>query len=113
LYGYGLYVPATSDVQAEAWKFAAFLADNSEAYFTEAGVWLGDEAVLESEVTSSVPDWEVFAEGFRRGNFLPPLKNYNEISQALEDAIQRVVVNGVSAQQSLDTAHAEIEPLLQ
>lgn len=113
LYGYGLYVPSTSDNQGEAWKFAAFLADNSETYFTEAGVWLGDEAILESDVTSSVPDWDVFAEGFQRGNFLPPLVNYNEVSQALEDAIQRVVVNGLSAQESLDTAHAEIEPLLQ
>lgn len=112
LYGYGLYVPTTSQQQAEAWKFARFLTDNSERYFQEAGIWLGDSDLLTNELTSTVPDWDVFAEGFTRGNFLAPLSNYNEISQALESAIQRVVVNGASARESLDQAQAEIEPLL-
>lgn len=112
LYGYGLYVPATSAHQKEAWEFARFLADASPTYFAEAGIWLGDNDVLTDEATADVPSWEVFVEGFARGNFLPPLSQYNEISQILESAIQRVVVNGDDAQSALDAAHAAIEPLL-
>lgn len=112
LYGYGLYVPVTSRHQAEAWKFARFLADASPTYFAEAGIWLGDNDVLTDDATADVPSWDVFVEGFSRGNFLPPLSQYNEISQILESAIQRVVVNGDDAQSALDAAHSAIEPLL-
>lgn len=112
LYGYGLYVPVTSAHQKEAWEFARFLADASPTYFADAGIWLGDNDVLSDEATAGVPSWDVFVEGFARGHFLPPLSQYNEISQILESAIQRVVVNGDDAQSALDTAHAAIEPLL-
>jgi len=112
LYGFGLYVPVTSAHQAEAWAFARYLADNADAYFDGAGVWLGDNETLSGDATASVANWDVFAEGFSRGHFLPPLVNYNEISQALENAIQRTVVNGVPAAESLAQAQAEIEPLL-
>lgn len=112
LYGFGLYVPVTSAHPKEAWEFARYLADNSDAYFTGAGVWLGDTATLSSSVTGDVDNWDVFQEGFGRGFYMGPLVNFNEISQSLENAIQRVVVNGASAQESLDTAQAEIEPLL-
>lgn len=112
LYGFGLYVPVTSAHQAEAWKFARYLADNADAYFEGAGVWLGDNETLSGDATASVKNWDVFSEGFNRGYFLPPLVNYNEISQALENAIQRTVVNGMPADESLAQARAEIEPLL-
>jgi|GEM_PF-1277254 len=112
LYGYGLYVPVTSSQQEAAWEFARFLADASPTYFSEAGIWLGDNDVLSDEATATVPNWDVFVEGFERGNFLPPLSQYNEISQILESAIQRVVVNGEDAQSVLDAAQAAIEPLL-
>lgn len=112
LYGFGLYVPVTSQLQPEAWKFARYLADNGSAYFEGAGVWLGDNQSLTGDATANVENWDVYAEGFNRGYFLPPLVNYNEISQALENAIQRTVLNGMSAEESLAQAQAEIEPLL-
>lgn len=112
LYGFGLYVPATSDHQEAAWKFAGYLSDNAGAYFEEAGVWLGDLDTLTGNATADVPNWDVFSEGFSRGHFLPPLVNYNEIVQSLENAIQQTVVNGMPASESLSQANKEIEPLL-
>jgi len=112
LYGFGLYVPVTSKQQAAAWKFARFLADNAGSYFSGAGVWLGDNRTLSSSATAKVANWSVFAQGFKRGYFLAQLVHYSEISQILEDAIQRVVINGVSAKDSLAQAQAQIGPLL-
>ncbi|MDP1720212.1 MAG: extracellular solute-binding protein [Candidatus Nanopelagicaceae bacterium] len=112
LYGFGLYVPITSKQKTEAWKFARFLADNAGSYFTGAGVWLGDNKTLSSGATAKVANWSVFAQGFKRGYFLAQLVNYSQISQILEDAIQRVVINGVSAKDSLTQAQTQIGPLL-
>lgn len=114
LYGFGLYVPATSKQQKEAWKFVRYLTDkeSSAKYFTDAGVWLGDNATLAGPTTASFPHWDVFAEGYKRGAFLAPLANYNQIIQSLENAIQRSVLNGTPASDSLKQAQSEIEPLL-
>ncbi len=109
LYGFGLFVTSTSHHQAEAWQFARFLADNGSAYFNQAGIWLGDKATLNNAHT---PHWDVFKNSFGQGRFLPPLTHFNEVSAILERAIERVVLNGMSAQQSLAQAQQEVQPLM-
>jgi ABC-type glycerol-3-phosphate transport system substrate-binding protein len=109
LYGFGLFVTSTSHHQAEAWQFARFLADNGAAYFNQAGIWLGDKATL---AMAHTPHWEVFKNSFGQGHFLPPLLHFNEISSSLERAIERVVLNGMSAKQSLTQAQQEVQPLM-
>jgi len=109
LYGFGLFVTSTSRHQSEAWRFARFLADNGDAYFNQAGIWLGDKATLNNAHT---PHWDVFKTSFGQGRFLPPLTHFNEISTILERAVERVVLSGMSAQQSLQQAQQEVQPLL-
>ena len=112
LYGFGLFVPKASKQQAEAWKFARFLEDNGDVYFTDGGLWLGDVKTLNSAATKNFPNWNVFKTAFTRGTFLPPVSNFNELSQIIERAIQRVVLNGQDAKASLDQAQHEAAPLM-
>ena len=112
MFGFGLYVPKASKNQAAAWQFASFLEANSADYFTKAGIWLGDNATLNSSATASFPHWDVFATGFKTGNFLPAINHYNEVSAAIEKAIEAVVLNGTSAQSALDQAQKTVVPLL-
>lgn len=112
LYGFGLFVAKTSKNQTETWKFARFLADNGDDYFTEASLWLGDLKTLNSSATKDFPHWDVFKTAFSRGFFLPPLTNYNELTQIIERAIQRVVLSGQSAKDSLEQAQTEAVPLM-
>jgi len=112
LYGFGLFVPATSKYQAEAWKFAGFLATQGKAYFEGAGIWLGDNASLAAPFATSFENWDVFSEGFKRGFFLPPVVKYNELSKVIERAIQRVVLENQSPSDSLNQAQTEAEPLM-
>lgn len=113
LYGFGLFVSKSSAHQAQAWQFARFLADNGDAYFTDAGIWLGGKATLNSSVTSKLPHWSLFKATFAQGNFLPPVLQYTQISTIVERAIERSVLNGQSARQSLDQAQQEVQPLMQ
>ncbi|HEX6478786.1 MAG TPA: ABC transporter substrate-binding protein [Ktedonobacteraceae bacterium] len=112
LYGFGLYVAKTSPQQVEAWKFARFLSDNAATYFKDGGLWLGDNATLNGSITQDFPHWAVFKAAFSRGVFLPPLAHFTEVTDAIERAIQRSILNGQSAQTSLDQAQQDIQPLL-
>jgi multiple sugar transport system substrate-binding protein len=112
LYGFGLFVSKGSQNQAETWKFARFLADSGETYFKEGGLWLGDLKTLNGAATRDFPKWDVFKTAFSRGFFLPPVVAYNELSQIIERAIQRVVLTGQSAKASLDQAQQEAAPLM-
>lgn len=113
LYGFALFVPVTSKVQAESWKFARFLSENGQKYFDEAGVWLGDAATLNSDATAASENWDVFVEASKRGTFLAPIVNYDELSQVVERAIQRVVLENQTPEESLKQAQSEAEPLME
>jgi multiple sugar transport system substrate-binding protein len=113
LYGYGLYVSASSEKKAEAWKFARFLSDNGQAYFDQAGVWLGDKSTVDSPSAKKSANWDVFSEAFNRGTFLAPVTNFDELGTVVERAIQRVVLENQSATDSLKQAQSEAQPLMQ
>ena len=113
LYGFGLFVTKTSPHPAQAWQLARFLADNGDTYFSEGGIWLGDKATTASKVTQTLRHWDVFKSDFASGFFLPPLLHYNELSTIIERAIERAVLNGQSAKDSLNQAQQEAAPLMQ
>lgn len=112
LYGFGLFVPTTSKHKAEAWKFASYLLSNGQAYFDKTGVWLGDNKTFKSSATKAFPNWSAFSINFARGEFFPPIVKYSELSDVIQRAIQRVVLEGKSATDSLKTAQNEAVPLM-
>lgn len=113
LYGYALMVTKQSKNQAEAWKFAKFMTDHAADYFTNTGIWLGDAATLNSDATKTFPHWDVFAESYARGFFLPPIVKTNEFSQIVSRAVQRAVLNGDPVETVLSDAQKEAVPLFQ
>jgi multiple sugar transport system substrate-binding protein len=112
LYGFGLFVPVTSKHKSQAWKFAAFLESKGQRYFNETGVWLGDNATLNSAATKASPNWAAFSQNFAAGAFLPPVARYSELIDVVERAIQRVTLQGESAETSLAQAQQEAQPLM-
>jgi multiple sugar transport system substrate-binding protein len=112
LYGFGLFVPVTSKHKAEAWKFASFLSSKGQQYFDETGVWLGDNATLNSAKTKTVPHWSEFSKNYAAGKFFPAIVRYAELSDVIQRAIQRVVLEGQSASTSLAKAQTEAIPLM-
>ncbi|MDB5078041.1 MAG: sugar transporter, partial [Chloroflexi bacterium] len=113
MYGFGLFVTKSSQHQAAAWKFSRFLADSGNAYFSGAGIWLGDKSPLNPALTKTLKKWSVFQSTFAEGSFLPPVTNYNQLANIVERAIERSVLNGASAQASLNQAQQEAQPLMQ
>lgn len=113
LYGFGLFVPTTSKHKTEAWKFASFLLSKGQDYFDKTGVWLGDNKTFKSSATKKFPHWKDFAANFAAGEFFPPIVKYSELSDVIQRAIQRVVLQGATAKSSLDTAQKEAVPLMQ
>ena len=107
LYGYSLLVTKASQHQAEAWKFAKFLTDHSAGYFQNTSIWLGDSATLNSDATKSFPHWDVFSQSYARSFFFPPVVKYNEVSQIISRAIQRVVLAGDTPAVALGQAQQE------
>ncbi len=113
MYGFGLFVTKASQHQAAAWQFARFLADHGNAYFSGAGIWLGDKSPLSPALTQTLKKWSVFHDSFAEGSFLPPVTQYNQLANIVERAIERSVLNGQSPQASLNQAQQEAQPLMQ
>ena len=112
MYGFGLFVTKSSQNQAAAWHLARFLADSSNAYFSGAGIWLGDKTPLSPALTQTLKKWSVFQNSFAEGFFLPPVTSYNELANIVERAIERTVLNGQSPKSSLDQAQQEAQALM-
>ena len=112
LYGFGLFVPVTSKHKAAAWKFASYLEAQGQRYFNQTGVWLGDNATLNSKQTKAFPNWRAFSANFAAGAFLPPVARYSELIDVIDRAIQRVTLQGESAATSLAQAQTEALPLM-
>jgi multiple sugar transport system substrate-binding protein len=112
LYGFGLFVPTPSKNKSEAWKFASYLISQGQQYFDETGVWLGDNATFKSAATKKFPHWNVLSKNFATGEFLPPVVNYSQLIEVVQRAVQRVVLEGKPAADSLKTAQNEAVPLM-
>jgi multiple sugar transport system substrate-binding protein len=113
LYGYGLTVNASSEHQAEAWKFVAELAAHGTDYFENAaGLFLGDTATAESSAAAEYPNWDVFQEELARGQYPPRLYQFNEIGDIVGRTVDAIIRSGEDPQAALEAAQSQVTPLL-
>jgi multiple sugar transport system substrate-binding protein len=114
LYAYGEFVNASSSPvkQQLCMKLIKELSSHPEEYLTQAGLLQPTIALTSSDAFKNIPFLNVFLEDMKGTPYWPTHAKSFEIADALTRAIQRSLMNKMSAKESLDSAKQEIDALL-
>jgi multiple sugar transport system substrate-binding protein len=114
LYAYGLHVNSQSspEVQEAAWKLAGALTNQPERYFSEALLLQPRVSLTENQELMDSSFASMFILDMAGSPSLPALENFGELPGILNRALERVLLEGADAQESLSTANDELDQLL-
>lgn len=114
IYAYFHMVNARSDpeVQAAAWKLAAYLDSHPAEYLEQTGLLQARKEVVESEVYQQTPYIDVYLDEMTTSMYSPRIPRFIEVADVLMRARDRSVVEGMDIKESLATAQKEIDEIL-
>jgi multiple sugar transport system substrate-binding protein len=112
LYAWGWSVNAASKQQSEAWKWISYLSSKGEQWLDRAGYIQPRLGWETGPVAKKTPFLDVFLEDMKRGQYTVRSVNYSEITKAVNNMIQRVMMQGQDAQASANQAKKEIDDIL-
>ncbi|MBC7811438.1 MAG: extracellular solute-binding protein, partial [Burkholderiales bacterium] len=113
-FAYYMLVNAQSEpeVQAAAWKLAAFLIQEPARYMDEAGLFQPIASYIESEDFQSNEIMPIFLDELSRGSYHPRFVGWDEVSDALIRMRDRVILGGEDMEVVLPEAQAEINDIM-
>ena len=114
MYDYGLYVNSQSppEVQEAAWMLAFELTSYPERYMTEALLMQPRMALIENEEVMGNTFATMFIQDMVGNPFFPLVEGGAEITPIFNRALERVLLEGMDPQESLDMANEELQALL-
>ncbi len=111
-YAYYWMVNAQSKHKEAAWRFVNFLASHPNRWLADVSFIQPRKGWTNTPKAKAFPFIEVWLDQMQYSNFLTRSVYWSEISAALQRAIERSIMNGVSPKASLDQAKAEIDAAL-
>ena len=114
MYDYGLYVNSQSppEVQQAAWALAFELTSHPERYMTEALLMQPRKALVENEEVMNNTFAAMFIQDMVGNPFFPLVEGGAEVTPIFNRALERVLLQGMEPQESLDLANEELQALL-
>jgi len=115
MYDYGLYVNSRSDpaVQEAAWMLANELTSHPERYMKEALLMQPRLALIENEEVMNNTFASMFIQDMVGNPFFPLIENGAEVTPIFNRALERVLLEGMDPQESLNLANEELQALLE
>jgi multiple sugar transport system substrate-binding protein len=119
--GTGLVIPTGAANKEAAWTFIEFALtlDNAIGLYENAGAAPGLKAALESDQVSAPDPYfgdqvtlPLFLDATETAHHFPYVRQWNEISAAIDAAVASALLGEKSVQQALDDAAAEVDALL-
>ncbi len=112
-HGWTLVMNAASENKEEAWKFMAWATGKEGGLVhAKAGGTPARASVLgDSQFTETRPDFALMLESLKMAKAEPMVTYYDEMHEAMNIALARILNEGWEAQEALDEAAATIEEL--
>jgi ABC-type glycerol-3-phosphate transport system substrate-binding protein len=119
--GTGLVIPVGAPNKEAAWRFIEFALqlDNAIGVYENAGAAPGLKAALENERVSTPDPYfgdqvtlPLFLEATETAHHFPYVRQWNETSAIIDEAIASALLDEKTAQEALDDAAAEVNALL-
>ena len=108
-YGYYEAVNAASKNKAEAWKFIQYSASQSQRWLTDVNFIQPLNGWAQSPAAQKVPFLPVWQQAYSQGRFDEIADHWNEVQDAVKAAVEDTILNGQSAQSSLQKAARTID----
>jgi ABC-type glycerol-3-phosphate transport system substrate-binding protein len=119
--GTGLVIPAGAANKEAAWKFIEFALrlDNAIGVYENAGAAPGLKAALESDKVSKADPYfgdqvtlPLFLQATETAHHFPYVRQWNEISAVIDEAVASALLEAKTVQEALDDATVEVNALL-
>jgi multiple sugar transport system substrate-binding protein len=114
-YGHFFMVNVDSDpaVQKAAWKLAGYMLSHGEDYLTRGGsIIQPTKALFASDTLKNMPYSDVFINDMGRAHMIYYGENSVEIQQHIRQAIESVMLSGVSPEKALVTLRAAVQEII-
>jgi multiple sugar transport system substrate-binding protein len=114
---YGHYfmvnVDASPAVQKASWKLAGYLLSHGEDYLTRGGnIIQPTKALFASETLKNMPYSDVFINDMARSHMIYFGENSAEIQTLIRNAVESVMLSGVSPEKALATLKASVQEII-
>ncbi|MFB9748721.1 ABC transporter substrate-binding protein [Leifsonia shinshuensis] len=112
-YGYAWVVPKGSKNPQLAWKFIHTLQSAGLDYFNQIGIFDGTKSVADSSDAAKVPYWTTtWKPSLEKASYAAALLNASQIYDIVGNAFTSVILKQADVHSTLQSADAQIKPLL-
>jgi multiple sugar transport system substrate-binding protein len=114
-YGHYLVVNAQKpkENQSMAWKFIGYMLRHSEEYLSKVGLIQPTKTLMASKTFKDMPYSNVFKEDMERGHVVYYGENSAKIQEHVREAVESVMLSGVSPQDALKTLRRKAQETLE
>ena len=98
--------------QQAAWKFISYMLSHGEEYLTTVNIIQPTKALMESDTFKNMPYSDVFMKDMERAHIVYYGENSAKIQELIKQAVESVMLSGVSSEKAYATLKAEVQELL-
>lgn len=107
------FVSESSSNKEVAWQFIDFASKFQEEWLTDVGYILPRKGWFETDAAKSLEGIDVFLNGMSYGRPRVRTLNYAEVAAAVQRSLQRVIMEGADPAGAMETAHNEVEQIIE
>jgi multiple sugar transport system substrate-binding protein len=98
--------------QEAAWNFIGYMLSHSEEYLTTVNIIQPTKKLMESDAFKNMPYSSVFSNDMEKGHIVYYGENSAKMQELIKQAVESVMLSGVSSEKAYATLKAEAQELL-
>ncbi|ORC36990.1 ABC transporter substrate-binding protein [Marispirochaeta aestuarii] len=98
--------------QQAAWKFIGYMLSHGEEYLTTVNIIQPTKKLMESDTFKNMPYSDVFRDDMENGHIVYYGENSAKMQELIKQAVESVMLSGVSSEKAYATLKAEAQELL-
>jgi multiple sugar transport system substrate-binding protein len=98
--------------QEAAWNLIGFMLENAEEYLTKVNIIQPTKKLMDSDTFKNMPFSDVFSSDMEKGHIVYYGENSAKMQELIKQAVESVMLSGVSSEKAYATLKAEAQELL-
>ncbi len=98
--------------QEAAWKFIGYMLSHGEEYLETVTIIQPTKQLMDSDTYKNMPFSDVFSRDMEKGHIVYYGENSAKMQELIKQAVESVMLSGVSSEKAFATLKAEAQELL-